>query len=88
MIRFTKALIVAALVAVGAGSAHASVVVSTGTGWTLTAYSGSDGSVPTPGPLTPAYVAIDNGVIPISELGCSDCWFAVDHADEQSGSKL
>ena len=64
MIRFTKALVVAALVAVGAGSAHASVVVSTGTGWTLTAYSGSDGSVPTPGPLTPAYVAIDNGSFP------------------------
>ena len=42
MIRFVKAFAVAAFVAISAGSAHASVVVPTGSGWTLTAYSSSN----------------------------------------------
>ena len=42
MVGFVKAFGVAAFVAIGAGSAHASVVVPTGSGWTLTAYSSSN----------------------------------------------
>ena len=61
--KLTKSLVVGAFLAAGAGSAQASVVVSTGTGWTLTNYVGNDAAAASYIGKA-ATVAPDNGQFP------------------------